>query len=72
MIKKLTIIIALTTMFWANGQVFQGKAEYFSKRITKTKVKEAKSKEDEEFDKLGIGVGKNEVNDILFGKNPPQ
>jgi len=26
----------------------------------------------EEFDKLGISVGKNEVNDILFGNNPPQ
>ncbi|MES1216802.1 MAG: SurA N-terminal domain-containing protein [Bacteroidota bacterium] len=26
---------------------------------------------DEEFEKLGISVGKNEVNDILFGKNPP-
>ncbi|MCW3116910.1 MAG: hypothetical protein JWM28_992 [Chitinophagaceae bacterium] len=26
---------------------------------------------DEEFDKLGINVGKNEVNDILFGRNPP-
>jgi peptidyl-prolyl cis-trans isomerase D len=27
---------------------------------------------DEEFANLGIAVGKNEVNDILFGKNPPQ
>ncbi|MEJ0106436.1 MAG: SurA N-terminal domain-containing protein [Bacteroidota bacterium] len=27
---------------------------------------------DEEFDKLAITVGKNEVNDILFGNNPPQ
>src|SRR5258708_17599431 len=27
---------------------------------------------EEEFDKLGITVGKNEVNDILFGNNPPQ
>lgn len=27
---------------------------------------------DGEFAKLGIGVGKNELNDILFGKNPPQ
>jgi len=26
---------------------------------------------DKEFDELGIKVGKNEVNDILFGKNPP-
>lgn len=26
---------------------------------------------DEEFKNLGIAVGKNEVNDILFGKNPP-
>jgi peptidyl-prolyl cis-trans isomerase D len=27
---------------------------------------------DDEFEKLGITVGKNEINDILFGKNPPQ
>lgn len=25
----------------------------------------------EEFDRLGISIGKNEVNDILFGNNPP-
>lgn len=27
---------------------------------------------DEEFERLGISIGKNEVNDILFGNNPPQ
>jgi peptidyl-prolyl cis-trans isomerase D len=26
----------------------------------------------EEFDKLGFTIGKKELNDILFGKNPPQ
>jgi len=27
---------------------------------------------EEEFDRLGISMGKNEINDILFGSNPPQ
>ena len=51
--NKYIVTLAFTVFgLTLSAQEFQGKAEYFSKIIRKSRVKEVKSKEDEELDKI--------------------
>ena len=51
--NKYIVTLAFTVFgLTLSAQEFHGKAEYFSKTIRKTKPKESKTKEDEEFNKL--------------------
>ena len=50
MTKVILISSFLLMGFWAKAQEFQGKAEYFSKRIAKKKIEKTESKSKEPID----------------------